>query len=737
LFDYPAGTIAGFVIEDLGLLLEAELFETLTISTYLDGEEQESMSGDDLLDLAVIVLFISDEPGRYNVGFEATESFDEIRITIGSLVSAINVIRVYSAFVDTRSSEGNGLMCNDPPVALPDVETTPENTPVTIVVLENDDDPDDFMGIPMVYDSTSHGMVMMNPDSTFTYTPDSNFVGLDSFYYEICDPSDMCDSALVIINVIPVIDTVYETIPEDSMITFCANELTTFTEPATSISGCGPPEHGMAIINMDCITYAPDDEFSGQDTFCVYTCHPDNPTLCDTTIIVITVTPIDDQPLAVDDNETTNEDTPLMGSAQTNDTPSEDGGNTWTLDGPDGGAQHGDVSMNPDGTYTYTPDPDYNGPDSFDYIVCDVDGDCDTATVFITVDPINDLPLAEDDVETTPEDTPIVSNVHSNDTPSGDGGNTWMLVGVNGGAMHGTVDFQPDGSYTYTPDLNFSGSDSFTYQVCDVDNDCDIAVVNITIESVCENLIVSVFMEGPYEAGPAMTTWLNYYHILPGQDPTESDDPLAAILGVPTPIGQPYNTAPWNYAGTEGDTYGDPATNPGSIPYPETVTDWVLVSLRNDVLEPGSTFWKCAGLVHSDGHVEFPDDCPCLQLGTTDVYILVEHRNHLAVMSLESTPTATTVGFDFTMNDSWKFDIGSPQEVTQKMIGGAYVMYGANGEQVATRIDIVSADEAIWLTENSLIYTYLNGDHSLNGDVNSFDEAIWLINVSLFNFIAH
>ena len=233
-----------------------------------------------------------------------------------------------------------------------------------------------------------------------------------------------------------------------------------------------------------------------------------------------------------------------------------------------------------------------------------------------------------------------------------------------------------------------------------------------------------------------MTNWLNYYHLLPGQDPTQSPDGLAALLGVPTPAGQPYSIAPWNHFGTEGDGYGDPATNPGSIPYPATVTDWVLVSVRTNVMVAGTTIWKCAGMVHQDGHVEFPPECPCLNLPSDSVYILVEHRNHLAVMSKASAPSATSVGFDFRNNDSWKLNIGSPQEVTQKFIGGKYVMYAANGQQVSGRTDIVSSDNTIWITQNSSVYRYLAGDHSLNADVNSGDRTYWINNVSLFNLIS-
>ncbi|HNS18399.1 MAG TPA: Ig-like domain-containing protein, partial [Bacteroidales bacterium] len=127
---------------------------------------------------------------------------------------------------------------------------------------------------------------------------------------------------------------------------------------------------------------------------------------------------VNDWPIANDDVNATDEDTPVSGTAQTNDTPSGDGGNVWTLVGEDGGALHGEVTMNPDGSYTYTPDPNYNGTDVFTYQVCDVDGDCDEATVTITIDPVDDQPVAVDDINTTDEDTPVSGTAQTNDTPS-------------------------------------------------------------------------------------------------------------------------------------------------------------------------------------------------------------------------------------------------------------------------------------------------------------------------------
>ncbi len=111
---------------------------------------------------------------------------------------------------------------------------------------------------------------------------------------------------------------------------------------------------------------------------------------------------VNDAPLATDDSNTTNEDTQVSGDVSKNDTPSGDGGNTWSVvTNP----AHGTLTFNNDGTYTYMPEADYNGTDSFNYQLCDIDGDCSPATVTITIGSINDLPLTTDDSNITNEDT--------------------------------------------------------------------------------------------------------------------------------------------------------------------------------------------------------------------------------------------------------------------------------------------------------------------------------------------
>ena len=110
---FPAGSTAGFVIRDVNTILQVELFNSITITTYNNGIPQESASGSGLLDLAVLGLLNASLTGSgdFNIGFRTTLPYDEIQITVGSLASAINIIRVYGAFVDTRGSQDGNLNC--------------------------------------------------------------------------------------------------------------------------------------------------------------------------------------------------------------------------------------------------------------------------------------------------------------------------------------------------------------------------------------------------------------------------------------------------------------------------------------------------------------------------------------------------------------------------------------------------------------------------------------------------
>jgi VCBS repeat-containing protein len=183
------------------------------------------------------------------------------------------------------------------------------------------------------------------------------------------------------------------------------------------------------------------------------------------------------RPVASDDAFTTDEDTPLSGSLQGNDTLGDGSAaeHTWEkLTDP----ANGTVVVNPDGSFVYTPNANFNGTDSFTYTVTDKDGNTSTATVNLTVTSVNDVPVAVNDRTTTGYETPVSGSLTGNDTPSGDGGNVWTQATP---PSNGRVVVNPDGTYRYTPNPGFSGTDSFTYTITDANGDTSTATMTITV----------------------------------------------------------------------------------------------------------------------------------------------------------------------------------------------------------------------------------------------------------------
>ncbi|MFK7922043.1 MAG: cadherin-like domain-containing protein, partial [Bacteroidia bacterium] len=173
-------------------------------------------------------------------------------------------------------------------------------------------------------------------------------------------------------------------------------------------------------------------------------------------------------PLAQDDINNTLVDTPVDGNLLTNDK-DPDGDPLTASATPITPPANGSVVINPDGSYTYTPDPAFEGEDSFVYEVCDPFGNCDQATVSVEVipvpDPGNDEPIANNDATETPTDTPVNIPVLSNDfDPDGDPLSNPTIVTP---PTNGSVVVNPDGTLTYTPNPGFEGEEVLSYQSCD------------------------------------------------------------------------------------------------------------------------------------------------------------------------------------------------------------------------------------------------------------------------------
>src|SRR5262249_22029364 len=144
---------------------------------------------------------------------------------------------------------------------------------------------------------------------------------------------------------------------------------------------------------------------------------------------------------------------------------------------------HGKLTLNADGSFTYTPDANFNGTDSFTYKASDGERDSGTATVSITVNAANDVPTANDDSDTRTDGTTLTASapgVLANDTDVD--GDSLKAVLVSGPA-NGTLTLNDDGSFTYKANAGFTGTDSFTYRASDGSDSGNTATVSLVVKA--------------------------------------------------------------------------------------------------------------------------------------------------------------------------------------------------------------------------------------------------------------
>ncbi len=256
------------------------------------------------------------------------------------------------------------------------------------------------------------------------------------------------------------------------------------------------------VLNSDgTYTFTPGDNFTGTLVYTYTVCDNGTPQACDTATLTIEVLPLpepgENTVTANHDTATTEEGQPVAINVVANDFDMES--NTFTVT-TNTNPTNGTVVNNGDGTFTYTPNPGFEGIDTFTYTICDdqTPAACDTATVTVTVLPDNgeNDTYANDDAFNGNQGTPITGSVLTNDTDPE--GNIQTVIG-NTNPANGTVVMNPEGAFTYTPtNPNFSGTDQFTYTVCDngTPQACDTATVYITVNPVTP--LIELTKDGAY-----------------------------------------------------------------------------------------------------------------------------------------------------------------------------------------------------------------------------------------------
>jgi hypothetical protein len=202
--------------------------------------------------------------------------------------------------------------------------------------------------------------------------------------------------------------------------------------------------------------------------------------------VTVTVDPVNDDPVATDDEATTGEDTPIDIAVLDNDDDVDDEDLTVSITVE---PENGTAEVNEDGTVTYTPDEDFNGEDSFEYEAADDEAGADTAEVSITVDPINDDPIAENDSGSEYRLNTGFSSFITGDVLANDGdvdGDELTVTFVDLVDTEGQVTYLGDGTFLYenTTGLGEGAEDSWSYEVSDGNGGTDTAIVTIRVNSV-------------------------------------------------------------------------------------------------------------------------------------------------------------------------------------------------------------------------------------------------------------
>ncbi|WP_353516282.1 tandem-95 repeat protein, partial [Vibrio parahaemolyticus] len=497
---------------------------------------------------------------------------------------------------ESTTVEVNVTPVNDAPVAKDDIATTQEDTAVTIDVLPNDTDVDgDKLSIQSATVPEAQGKVEI-VDGKLVFTPAENFNGDAEITYTVTDGS-LTDQATVKVTVNAVNDTpevesniADQTLAEDfTPYSIDLNNAFSDVDGELTFSVSGNSNIQVAIVN-GIATFTPTADWSGSEALTFTATDPSGESVSQT--VNFTVASVAD---IVADKATVVEDTPTIIKVLGNDT-FEGTDKVVSLDTNNGPA-NGTVSVNPDGSVTYTPNDNYHGTDSFTYIVTS-GGVSESAIVEVNVTPANDAPVAKDDIATTQEDTAVTIDVLPNDTDVD--GDKLSIESVSVPKEQGTVEVV-DGKLVFTPAENFNGDAEITYTVTDGAL-TDQATVKVTVNAVNDTPVVESNIADqtlaedftPYtiDLNTAFSDVDNVDGELTFSVSGNSNIQVAIVNGIATIT----PTADWNGSETLTFTATDPSGESVSQPVNFTVAPVAdIVADKATVVEDTSTVIKVLG----------------------------------------------------------------------------------------------------------------------------------------------
>ena len=386
------------------------------------------------------------------------------------------------------------------------------------------------------------------------YTPNANMNGSDSFVVRVSDGRGGTDDITVNVTIDPQNDdpdavddnpSVDEQSSNNTLDPLGNDTIWPDSGETLTITAVGTPDNGGSVTNNGTdLTYTPLPTFIGTEVF-TYTVGDGNGG-SDTATISVSVDDVNYPPTITEGTftgVTMDEDgSPTPFSLTLNATDPDADTLTWSIQSPAG---NGLASVSGTGNakaVNYMPNANYSGSDSFVVRVSDGLGGSDSITVNVTINPVNDDPVAVDDTKATPPDTAVIINVLDNDSdPENDG---LTITAVTQGSQ-GTVTHNGT-TVTYTPNANAAGNDSFTYTISDGNGGGDTATVTIQlglyevfIPMVANNYVsapdlvvtqvnanselIEVVIENQGTQATSTGFWVDFY-IAPNPVPTQEDE---------------------------------------------------------------------------------------------------------------------------------------------------------------------------------------------------------------------
>jgi len=494
-----SATIPDFETE-INQFLKPPVSQDMSASTAEDTAINITLAGSDpegesltytILEVNNATVTLSGNVANYtpNAHFNGTDTFT-YKANDGTSDSNIATVTM------TVSSE------DDEPNTIDVATTTDEDVAVTVNLSADEYDGDSY-SFAIITD-VSNGTTSLN-GSVVTYTPNQDWNGTDTFTFEATDDRIMFGkrnvaTATITVNAVndaPVANDITNQITDENRMMQLD-----ITLDATDVDGDAltynitSTNNGSVTINGTIATYEPTQDWNGEDSF-TYVAN-DGSVDSNTATVTITVNAVNDAPVIIPaaNNGTTNmsED----GSMYEQFTATDVDGDDVTLSivtNPANATITNFTNDDPDcpgncASFTYTPTTNWHGTDTFTYKANDGTLDSAIETHTFIVNSVNDLPVVTDITTSTNEDSPVTFSVHDYITDS-DGDDTYWSYFVDTQPANGTVTVEDsnNGNYTYTPNADWNGTDSFTWYVYDDGNgpepgNSNVATTTITVNAV-------------------------------------------------------------------------------------------------------------------------------------------------------------------------------------------------------------------------------------------------------------